>query len=239
MRTIRSTGRIVAGLPDVTVTGSPRVDGRNPFIYCHSAVGTSQEFIGAGLDNTTLLGNTIVRQGFTMTAVPDRAGTFGNPTAQGDLAAAVAFARASMGSSDDLPVLAGISMGTELMIAYALANPAAVACIVGVLPVDLEHAYANDVNSTRAGIAAAWGVAYPAPLPAGAQLFSRIAEIAHIPMLFHAGADDPYTSDGYAQFAADSGATVVVHDGYGHDTNLLNEVDMATVAAFVQAAVAA
>ena len=223
--TITATGRIVSGLVDVTMEGTPRVEGRPPFIYCHSAVGTPVEFIYGFLSP---VGQALVRHGFTCTALPGRAATYGNDEAQSDLAAAIAYSRSEMGSSDQPAVLVGSSMGTMLAFAQALEDPSDIACIIAIIPVlDPTYAYVNDVNSHRTPLGAAWDVTYPAPLPAGIQIAERADELAGIPIRLYVGDDDPFTpGDIVPDFVAASEATLISHSGFGHDYSFLADDDM-------------
>lgn len=239
MRTITGLGRIVGGLVDVTIEGSPRINGRNPFVYCHSAVGTPLEFAGL-FNDLSDISRSVVEQGLTCTLTPGRPASYGNPTAQSDLDATIAYARSTMGSSVGKVILMGSSMGSELIFAWALEHKEDIACIVVFNPVvDLNYVYENDILGQRSAVGTAWGVTHPTPLPEGAQYGERASELLGLPIKIYYGEDDPYNPPEIINiFSQESGAELVGFEGIGHDNAILSLIDMQDIIDFINLNVA-
>lgn len=241
MRASTSIARMTAGQVDTIVRPSAWRIARPPCIFSHGGAGASHECVGPSqLPSIGQVTRRIVEQGFSVASVTaalsyGTAGlAAGGVGSAGRLDTAVTYHRANLSGTADPMVMFGISMGTTNIVEYALEHPGDVACLVLFLPVmDLVTAYEDDINGNRAGIAAAWGVTFPAALPADADIQGRAAELQDVPILAFYGGADPYAPD-IGDFASASGATIVeVGSGLGHVDAVIAGADLDLIAEFV------
>jgi hypothetical protein len=107
--------------------------------------------------------------------------TWGNATAMNAIAAA-RTALIAAGAKNGPMGLVGASMGHDNAIQYANAHLANVACIAGIIGLcDVGNLYSTNALAQAASIAAAWGVTYPAALPAGAEIKGLAAGLRGLP----------------------------------------------------------
>lgn len=124
-------------------------------------------------------------------------------------------------------------MGVTAALNYAADNPGDVCCIVGFIPaVDLDALRDGNVGGSRAGIDTAYGVSYPAALPAGSNPADRVEELAGVPIQLWVASDDT-TSVNAAFFAEDTGAEIHDVGTLGHDNDSLAAVDVSAVMSFI------
>jgi|GEM_PF-4718237 len=88
--------------------------------------------------------------------------------------------------------LLGISMGGATVARWAMLNPSSVGAVYGIMPVsDISDIYVNQrVSNARTSIGGAWGVTYPTPLPAGADLAGQASLAAAVPCRLDYGSAD-------------------------------------------------
>jgi pimeloyl-ACP methyl ester carboxylesterase len=217
--------------------------GLRPVMYLHGATGTAVEMTGSsGLYAARQYAYAMTDLGYSVVSVTCTE-LWNNATCQARIAAGLAWARAELGCSDDPAILIGGSMGANNALGWAADHPADVACIVGVIPL-LSLQYARVANplmpgyNARASIDAAWGVTYPAALPAGADPWDEQATLATIPIQLWYASNDTVTSD-IGTFAANTGADVHDVGALGHTAAAMAAVDIEAMQDFITDAVAA
>lgn len=166
-----------------------------PLIYCHGSsvpAAIAVGFSGTGqpslLQNICELGRYVVvcQLGASLT-------NWANAQAMAALTDAVAWAIAKSGYTGTAVHLAGASAGHAVASRWAAMNPSKVRSISGFIPVTGLQWCRDNNTQLRTTIDAAWGVSYPAPLPAGADPFTDPAQIAvlkTIPWQGFAASDD-------------------------------------------------
>lgn len=148
--------------------------------------------------------------------------SFGNANATAGLEAARVLA-GTLGCANDKIMLFGNSMGHFTCCAYQRDYPGKTAAVVGLSPgTNLNSARDGDVLGSRSAIDAAWGVVYPAPLPAGADPSLNTGSHSGIPRRLYSATADPVGSySDITSFATATGATVIPLSGTEHgDANL-------------------
>lgn len=236
MNSALATGRVVASVTDATL-GPPHQVARNPVVYLHSLGGDASQTVGVtgSLPATRYINRAICEQGFTFVAVTaDGVGTSGLPsdtalsggqiaTYKGRVDAAIDYHRTNLGGTGP-PVIVCQSQGFINACVWALETDDPPACIVVANPAwDLENTYTNDVAGLRSSIEIAWGVTHPATLPTEAQIQTRAAELAGIPILGYYASDDPHAAT-ISTFVSASGATMVNVGAVGHDNDTTQAV---------------
>jgi pimeloyl-ACP methyl ester carboxylesterase len=228
-----STGRLTAGVLDVVLDPHYRA-ARNPVVYCHGGSADALQAAGVGLAAIPGVLAALTRALFTIAAPTLGVAHWGNPAARARIADAVAWLEANRAVAGPA-ILVGTSMGAAAALNYAADNPGDVAAVVGIIPaVDLQAVRVADTGGARAGRDAAYGVAYPAALPAGANPAARVAEL-DVPVLLCTASDDAISVNA-GTFAAAIGAELVDVGALGHDNDAVAAVDPEAVAAFVNAA---
>lgn len=231
------TGRFTAAVKDAVcrpVDLSPA--GHTVVAYGHGGGNTATEAIGAwGLPAMGTLVHTLAAAGLTVVA-PTATLLWGNSTDQTRRTTAITWARTNARGSSAPVVLIGASMGSTSSLLYAADHPAEVAAVIGVIPaVDIQAIRVADTFGLRASIDAAWGVTYPAALPAGADPAARVADFDGIPIQLWYANDDP-ASVNIGTFAAAVGADLHDVGALGHTAAATAAVDAAAVLAFISAA---
>ena len=129
--------------------------------------------------------------------------------------------------------LVGWSGGQSDVSQWAAANPSKVrgiASIIGATNLqDIRDLWTAPILGldARAAIDAAWGVTYPAPLPAGAEPYQQITAISGLAQAtaWIGSADTVVGPGGATQWATAAGGTVHVVPGAGHDDAVANTID--------------
>jgi pimeloyl-ACP methyl ester carboxylesterase len=235
-------GRIVSSVYDSV--WQPRVARSNtpPIIYMHGASPLAE--IPRQMNNTTNESGLrdllmfLAGEGFTIVciATPDM---WGNATAISRYTSALAYARSTLGCSSDPAVLIGASHGGLCALRYAYTTPADVACVIGIIGVvDMDDVRDNDLSGLRAPIDAAWGVTYPAALPAGANPADNTASYVGKPIQWHYASDDAIArATPITNFASAVGASMSTYNlgALGHTDAAMIAVNEATVLTFIEA----
>lgn len=243
-----STDRIVAGQVDAFAAPTPVVLGGQPVLYAHSAASDAREMLGLALTAVRSVTRTIVERCGLNVASVSCTGSFGTAgLATGDpigncagrLEAAAAAHEARF---DTLGPIGGIgtSMGTTDLLVYALEHPGDVAWLVLFCPVfDPAGYYAADTAGSRSAIGTGWGVTYPTPLPAEADVYDRITEggLDGLPVLWIGSSDDPYSTgdfaEKYAEVVAATGGHQQALGAVGHGNGAVAAADLDAVVEFI------
>lgn len=158
------------------------------------------------------LPHTLSRAGYRVSA-PDLAGlSFGNDTAVGAVDATVTFLL-SLGCTAVVGV--GISMGHNTLANYARAHPTKLLRLAGIAPLcDLDAIRNGNIGGYRASIDAAWGVTYPAALPARANPTNNVATIVSgglTERLYYSTADTTITPGTVSAYTTHAPAQITKH----------------------------
>jgi S-formylglutathione hydrolase FrmB len=171
--------------------------------------------------------------GFSVVA-PSIGTLWNNATGQQRIADALAYARSALGATSAKAIFLGTSMGGFSALSWAAMNPTLVKAVYAFLPVvDLQAVRVSNVLGLRSYVDAAWGVTYPAALPAGANVYGRAADLAGIPIRIWSASNDN-VSENVAGFVAATGATHTNLGAVGHTDAALAGIDAAAVAEFVR-----
>lgn len=160
---------------------------------------------------------------------PTVTATWGNATTTSRIDDVLAWARATGVATDEPPILIGASHGGACALTYARTHE--VACVVGLIPaVDLEAIRVSNTLSLRASIDAAWGVTYPAALPAGADPSQNDPGC---PVQIWYATDDA-VSENVVSYASAISADLHSVGALGHSDAAIAAVDEQEVLAFVE-----
>lgn len=133
-------------------------------------------------------------------------------------------------------VVCGMSMGHSTVVQWAAANPGLVRAVVGfILSANLTNVRVDD-NGLRGSVDSAWGVTYPAALPANSSPHDRAATLAaaSVPWRGYAGTADATLRYADAQaFASAVQGTLVSTAGGGHGDTTLSTVDVDVLTAWI------
>ena len=214
-------GRIQAGENDMLwYPGNPRK--KNAAILTHAADSPAQY-----LDSAKFYSPPMAAE-LAIAGIPCISGTLGGNTFANDTGMARmtqaynTLVTTGLLAANGKVHLVGISMGNALNVRWAKENPTKVASIVGMIPAcNLTELYNTNPGGLRAYIEAAWGVVYPAALPANADLLAHAAVIkaAGIPSrLFYSAVDAYITPSSVIALGAAMGSEVIEADplGSGH-----------------------
>ena len=195
----------------------------------------------ADLTNTphqAALARALADAGFACFAPNADGNTWGNDTAITRIGEAKSYLQSTLGAQSGPVALVGISMGAGAMMAWARANKASVACIVGILPVsDLGDIVTNNRSGLASNVNAAYsGVYSDATYGATHNPTKFASQLAGIPAQFWYATDDttviPSTVTGVA--SAIGGVDLHTITG-GHTDTAVGAVNVSAVAAFLAA----
>lgn len=222
-------GGIQAG--EVTYLVSPNKKKQNayPTILLHPGGVTNGNFFSVAYGQVAAMQHMTRELG-----TPSISGLLGgdcwaNDTGMSRVDAALAYINTTLGTNYTKFHLIGASMGAAIGLRYMALNPQKVVSFTGVIPLtNLIDSYENDVAGLRASIGTAWGVTYPTPLPAGADLVAQAPLIAaaKIPCQFF------YANDDAICFPADILAMNTLVNGKAYDVGALGHSENAVFAAF-------
>lgn len=220
------SGRAVAADADTLVL--PRLwkpDGsRIGVVWCHSSGGAAKDALDHfNKPGTARVVKAIADAGYPVAAT-DMGGsntTWGNATGQARIGSARSWLQsAAVGAKAGKVIVAGTSMGTLNALNYARSNPANVAAVLLILPaIDMQKLRVDNYDGTIRGlIDTAWGVVYPATLPAGANPTDTPTDLAGVPIGMWYADDDPfYLSSTLVSYASSQGSAAPVSVGsLGH-----------------------
>lgn len=229
--------RITAAQPDVRWEPHWRV-ARNPVIYCHGGAADGTQAAGVGLADVPPILSEVTSHLFAITSPTLGVAHWGNQAARDRITDAIAWHEANWASTGPA-VLIGTSMGATAALNYAADNPGDVACVIGLIPaIDLQAIRVADTGGARAAIDTAYGVTYPAALPAGSDPAARTLEL-DLPIWLATASDDAVSVNA-ATFATATGATHVDVGALGHDNDAIAAVassHLTSLLAFIENAV--
>lgn len=198
-----------------------------PLVYCHGssvpasiAVGFSGPGQPSLLQKICELGRYVVvcQLGASLT-------NWANAQAMACTTDAVAWAIAKSGYTGTAVHMMGVSAGHAVASRWAALNPSKVRSITGAIPVTGIQWCRDNNAQLQTAIDAAWGVSYPAPLPAGADPFTdpaMVATLKGIPWQGYSSTDDPTASP-----LANTQAWAAVVGGAAHSLGALGHTDAA------------
>lgn len=207
-----SRDRIRAGETDQLLTPfTIRGADKYGVMALHGATAPDNFCIGTRWQSSKIVSH-IAHAGIPVVAGKMSGDAFANPNNQTDMTNALPLL-AQAGCSTSKVHLLGISMGGLSAIQWAGNNISKVASIQGIIPAtSIDRIYQTNAGGLRASVGTAWGVTYPTPLPAGADLSAEMAAIlsAGIPVRLHYTSSDTFIdTTGLLSDAALMGATTV------------------------------
>lgn len=214
-------GNVRAAERDYLFTPNPqRPAGKYGAVLLHGSSAPIQYGVVNSWASGALAG-LIAKEGIPCIAAEMSGQAFGNAAAMTDITNAITYMGAQLGTPTTKAHLIGISMGAYTGLRYAITNPTKVASFTGIIPLcDLDYIYQNNVAGLRAQIGTAWGVTYPAALPAGAIISSTAAALAgNIPSrLYYSTVDAliPTAQVTTMGTTIDAEAVVAVDNTHGH-----------------------
>lgn len=158
-----------------------------PTLFLHGAGATNANFLTGGYAQCAIQQIASRALGSPTLAGLMGGDVFANDTGMARITAATAYLNTLLSANYQKFHLIGVSMGGAMALRWAAQNPTKVASITGFIPLtDIITAYNTDAGGLRASIGTAWGVTYPTPLPAGADLEAQASIIsdAKIPTQF-------------------------------------------------------
>lgn len=205
-------------------------------IWCHYSAGSAAESLMAPTSGHGLMLRRIADNGFVVIAhdlgVAPRT-NWGNAEAQARLASVKTWGQANLPVASGGVHLIGASMGCVAALRYAHLNPASTRSVTAILPaVHMEEIRATNLT-LRSAIDTAWGVTYPAPLPAGVDPWSFSGDLTSLPYLSFTSSDDDFTEDAIA-FADAVGGTSYDLGAEGHDDQAIGVVPVDVVTDFMR-----
>lgn len=223
-------GSFTAAVQDARWLPHHRV-ARPPVVYCQGLYAPMDQTAITAIANTL---RAILSYGFSI-VVPNLLGYWGNATGNSRIIDALAYARANLGATNAPAIIVGASHGAGSAMRFTAQQPAMVSAVVGIIPaLDYQQLRVNDPLGLgiRSSIDAAFGVTYPAALPALTSPMTRTAELSAKPIQLWTASDDP-VSVNHATFSAAVGAETHNLGALGHSDAAMAAVDHAAVAAFV------
>lgn len=197
-----------------------------PIVACHGANSQWHQWMSQSFPRMHQLLVEAANGGIpSVAAMVGGASTYGNPTSVTAVDTDLTAVATAVGCSDDKVHLVGASMGAGVALLYGIANPTKVASMTLCIPMaSIIALYDNNNGGHRAGIGTAWGVTYPTPLPAGADILANAATLSGIPIRFYYATDDAIiTPSDVTDLATAIGpsATVTATTGGHTDAGLL------------------
>lgn len=186
-------------------TPRDKVAGKHPVVLAHGMTGNARSWLNVASWNTSIWTKMMALAGFNMLAASFGDG-FGAPSESADMEACRGLCATAFPWCDSSKlVIVGMSMGHMNALGYRRDHPTRVAGILGIMgAVDITAARAADNPAgVRAGTDAAWGVVYPAPLPAPALFMPQAPTLKGIPYRMYGSTADTIALAADAQaFAA-------------------------------------
>lgn len=227
---------MVPGKADVSLEPRLKKTGLRGVVFIHSGGADGTSIInGTGLPGLASLMKRVGEE-FLVAATNYEPQAFGNPTAQTRLGQCRTWLQAN-GALPGTVLCITTSQGAACALNYASDNPTHIGGIVSFMPgFHLDDLRDNDRGGTRVLIDAAWGVSYPAPLPAGANPALKSAQLSAIPQQMWYATDDPYIpTTVVTDWAAASGAEAYSVGALGHSDNAIAAAPHETVLEFLRA----
>lgn len=222
-------GRVTAGQRDVIIQPR-RPTSKRPVVYCHGATVNALAAQGANGPGLVQLLHGLADQGRTIlvTDLGTSLTNWGNAAAMTAMTAAVDYI-APAGTVH----LLGSSMGAATALNWTADNRARVLSVATIIPgLDLQSIRVESAT-IRTQIDAAWGVTYPAALPAGASPYDNQGDFTGLPFTGWYASDDltafvtpPQT------FATNLGGTMTSLGAVGHTDAAHTAVPVGTLESF-------
>ena len=227
-----SSGRFTSGVVDGFI--APRIRRDKPLVVaCHGA-GITVTAAGWLEVSELYIVEALAAAGYPV-VIPTLTDLWGNATATNRVADAITWGRANLGGNNDPVVGLGGSAGMISVLHAHDITP--MACAVGIIPaLDMENLRDTDAVGVRSEIDTAWGVTYPAALPAGANPAENTSNYTDLPMQLHYSTTDAVTLPiSTTDFATATGAELVDLGTNGHTEASVAAVDHDAVVDFVLA----
>lgn len=231
-----AAGAAIAAVDEAIISPSQWVPGLPPIVYSHGQLQHPRELFQSGISATI---RHLASHGYAAACVLSQA-TWNNATARSRIQTAAAWLRTNRGCVGPAWLI-GSSMGGTNSLGYAIASPADVAGVIGVIcAVDMDDIRDNDRGTSgRANIDAAHGLTWTAPgtpaLPAGVNPADNTGVLTGLPIQLWSANDDTVALHSLTQtFAAAVGATLVDVGALGHSDAAMAAVDPAVVLAFIR-----
>lgn len=229
------TGRATAGVLDAVAAPRHRV-GRPPVIHLNGVNGNGAQpwTVNGGM---LAIIKALVANGFVVIS-PTVSAFWGNAAGEQRVDDALAWARAEFGCSDEPGITLGASHGAGSSLRYMMNHPDHVACAVTIIPAgDFQALRDTDplALGLRASIDTAYGVVYPAALPAGTNPADRAADLAGKPIQMWKASDDPVSVNMDTFCAQLSDCELHNVGATGHTETSIAAVPPQAVVDFVQA----
>lgn len=234
---LTALGRVAAGEIDTYhVPRNPRKGKRGVVLVHGFGGGVPPQFAGGGVYASALAAG-IVDAGIPCMSAEMADNAFANDTHMARITSAWSVLQGLSGCASDKVLLLGISMGGFATIRYASANPSTVAGALLILSgTAMLDGYNTNSGGFQAAIGTAWGVTYPTPLPAGADLLAECpAMLGRVPsVVYYSTVDTTITPNHVTEYAAASGAQAIVCDAtFGHSDLSIGEVPIPAVIRFL------
>lgn len=214
------TGSIRSGETDSLFTPGRLAPGAHGVVLLHGSSAPSN-FTDLTHWATNMLAGLVAGSGLPCIAGEMSGQSFANDAVMADIDTAVTYMANLTDVSSSRFHLIGASMGAYVGLRYATEHPERVASYTGMIPLcDLVYAYENNTLGLRAQIGTAWGVTYPTPLPARADVTSTASALnGVVPARFYYATDDTVipTATVTAMAATTGGTAVNLGNAGGHN----------------------
>lgn len=201
-----------------------RTAGTYGVVMCHGA-GAPTEFSDTVLTGGMQIGPQLALAGIPSIAAEMGGNQWGNDLAMGCIDTAITYMAAQASVPATKVCLLGVSMGGLTAIRYAMLHPDKVAAVVGIIPLTNLVGFYNANAGSQAEIAAAWGVATGAALPAAADIQSQAASLTVPTRIYYSSADTTVIPADTTAFATAAGVPAIDVGAHGHsDTTLLDVI---------------
>lgn len=222
----------------------PRTGGRGRpgILVCHGADNTAQSSWASTVNwRSNRICQSLATRGFVLLA-SDFGGpnTFGNDLSMTRMSAARTWLTAQ-GCAPDEVMLLGASMGGLMALNYASRNPTAVKAVVGIEPlINLDEIRNGDTLGLRDEIDTAWGVTYPAALPARASIhqsanYQPLIDYKIPVQLHYSTGDVTVSASSITTFGASVGAELHrVSTSLPHGDALMGAADLTVIGEFFE-----
>ena len=220
VETSTGRGRYVDGEWDTVFV--PRWRRRSPLVvYCHPSGGDGRRVADPQTSEHRLLAG-LASHGFAVVAADlgGASATWANDLAVARIEQVIGYARGRRFVRGDDVRLIGNSMGAADMLAYVQRGATSVSAVVAIAPVwEVARLRELGADDLRTNIDAAWGVEWPAALPAGADPagFLRSIEVPRL-LAFYASDDPLIPPASVERFAEIGGGRAVDLGAVGHAT---------------------
>lgn len=243
MRSSFGTGRYAASENDVFLAEPAGwAGGVRGALYFHVAGATASTFMDSTLTGELHLIAAIAKQ-YPVLSIDAGGQSWGNATAlaraadgQTRLQGTPITPNGPYGAKAGKIILIGSSMGAQLALNYAKANPTLVACVVGIIPVvDVQDIVTNNRAGLAASVNAAYGGAYSNATYGATYNPAVYAASYNIPtQLWYASDDTTTIASAVTAFAAAAqNVTATSVGALGHTSAAVEAVPRASVLSFI------